>query len=73
MLVPRHFLANSYQSGLSPVFLKKPRPIRDIDSNDVMLVKNLLERQANNPFVSNRKARNLAELKPQVDRGQFWH
>jgi len=43
-----------------------------ISDHDVTLIKTLVAKQAKNAFVRVRTARNLAEVKPQVDRQQFW-
>lgn len=43
-----------------------------IGSDDVARVNALLAKQANNALVKIRKARNLAGVKPPVDRQQFW-
>jgi thermostable 8-oxoguanine DNA glycosylase len=43
-----------------------------IGSDDVTRIKALLRKQSNNALVQVRRVRNLADMKPQVDRQQFW-
>jgi hypothetical protein len=43
-----------------------------ISTDDIARVKELIHKLSNNAFVRRRMARNLAQLKPQVEREKFW-
>ena len=43
-----------------------------IGTDDIARVKELIRKRSNNAFVRRRMARNLAQLKPHVEREKFW-